>query len=175
MGYFQMPHSDWLESAGMKCSPFGREVAYIIGCTFGGIYNAPIKHETIEWANEHFIEVVILHDLASWDMNRLTNLTLFAHEMCIRISISAVVDFSEWDDEAEEPKSLGTVNMSDDIPEGAEWCHPKLSIMFHKRNSRAGGMSDRHPTIEQAIDRFRAAYCHPDEILKSLAQAEGEE
>jgi hypothetical protein len=168
MGYFNMPHFDWLERQGIKLSPFGREVAYIVGCTFGGIYNAPIEHKRTNWSDERCIEIITQRDLATWDFNQLTLLTLFAHEMCIRIDVDPVVQFYRWNDDVEESQRIAIVERSDDTPINGDWCEPCLRIWFHKRQSREGSIGERHPTMEQALENFQASYKHPDKIWDAV-------
>ena len=171
MSYFRMPHFDWLEGSGLKCSPFGREVAYIVGCTFGGIYNAPIAHEKTNWQNDKFMNIVVpQRGLATFDFNPLTRLVLFAHEMCIRVDVEPIARFYEWSEAEEQSHHVGTVERSDDVPRGADYCEPCLRIWFHKRRGRDGCAGARHPTIETAIEDFRAAYKHPDQIVQDLAR-----
>jgi len=59
--------------------------------------------------------------LSTVDLSNLTRLVLMAHHYAYRIEIS---------------------------PSGGI---RRLSIMVHKRTCREGGISERHPTIEQAI------------------------
>lgn len=174
MGYFQMKHYDWLEAQGIELSPFGREVAYIIGCTFRGIYNAPIDHDTTKWKNERSLGITIDCSLATFDSNALTNLTLFAHEMCIRISVSPLARFTRWNDFKEQSVYVGEVSSHDDIPLNSECCHPCLEIWFYKRNCREGNMNARHPMIEEAVADFRKLYRHPSNISSDHSKGEAQ-
>lgn len=96
---------------------------------FGGIHN---MHGEI-WHADTGISYVFPgnHNLATWDMNRLTRAVFLAHDRCIRLQI--------------DPASSGY-----------------LRIYAHKRQ-RAGGMTQRHPTLEQAIETHRRFWPAPEE------------
>ena len=41
-------------------------------------------------------------------------------------------------------------------------CNPQfLAIIFHPRNTRDGGMTERHPTLEQAVESWRSNHPAP--------------
>ncbi len=64
------------------------------------------------------------HSLSTYDFDMLTRLVLGAHEYCLRIEIS----------------------------QGGPGC---IKVWVHPREGREGcSMSKRHPTIQQAIDRW---------------------
>jgi len=107
-------------------SDFHRQVAFIIGMTAGGIYNAPINWRSARFG-ERFVEVNWRSgEFATWDFMLLTNLVFLAHEECVRVSV-------------------GTAGPG------------IMKVTFHCRR-RGGGMGRRHPTLDQAVDAFRAWY-----------------
>ncbi len=170
MSYFSMPHFDWLEGSGkITCSPFGREVAYIVGCSFGGIYNAPIDHDRTNWGDHRSMNIVVpQRDVSTWDGNALSLLVIFAHEMCIRVSIAPAIQWYKYDAAEETAELVSTSDRSDDAPLEGEWAEPCLRIWFHKRTTREGSIAKRHPTIEQAVEAFRSSYKHPNDIWKAI-------
>lgn len=123
-------HWEWLEqqlqykNPEFQMSPFGKNVAQIIGTVWRGIYHLPqgsYIHERTKWDDPTFIRVVIPDNgLATWDFDNLTKLVVLCHDYCIRVQIDCA----------------GMKN---------------INLRFHRRKGREGGMAERHPTIEQAI------------------------
>jgi hypothetical protein len=69
-------------------SPFHRTVFNILGMVGGGIYNAPIAWDRIQWKGwAHGIAIPWKNDLATWDFNGLTKLVFLCHEARIRCEI----------------------------------------------------------------------------------------
>lgn len=170
MSYYSMPHFDWLGDRHGEISDFGREVAYIVGVTFGGIYNAPIEHGRTKWSDERAMNVIVARDLATWDFDGLTKLVLLAHDMCVRVDIQPAIQWYRWNADAEESQRVAVTDHPDDVPTNGEWAEPCLRIWFHKRRTRDGGMSERHPTIEQAVKSHREQYKHPDIIWENVKE-----
>lgn len=71
-------------------SPFQKRVMDILGMVCGGIYNAPISWEKVEW-NAGGGVFVTLRDswFATFDFHQLTSLVFLCHEARIRCQISA--------------------------------------------------------------------------------------
>lgn len=114
----------------VELSPFQAVVMDICGMVGGGIYNAPINWDRVEWgkglsATFQFM-VVPWRDgrMSTFDCNALTLLVLLCHEARIRCAISA--------------KSNG-----------------HFELTFHQR-SHEGGFARRHPDIAEAVESFRA-------------------
>jgi len=112
-----------------KLTTFQARVFDIIGMSLGGIYNAPITWDSIEWGSEsddsewdHLMVPLRHGELATFDGCGLTFLVLLCHEARIRLSIS--------------PRMRG------------------LELRFHKRHAE-GGYSRRHPNIEEAVAGLR--------------------
>jgi hypothetical protein len=113
MSYFNMHHAAWVEennSAGRKHSKpkrdkDGRPVGYhaapeklteaqaraceILGIVGGGIYNAPITWESVDWMSGRGISVTWHGSLATFDFVNLTNFVLLCHEGRMRGNISS--------------------------------------------------------------------------------------
>jgi len=102
-----MDHGGWVESnnaAGNKIytnrkgykprpetlSPFQTRVMDILGMTFGGIYNAPISWDKVEWnlGGGVFVTVRDSH-FSTFDFYRMTALVFLCHEARIRCEVSA--------------------------------------------------------------------------------------
>src|SRR3954468_17034735 len=118
--------ADWLKSCGRELSPFGVEVADILGQVYRGIYhvNGEVLHERCKWANDNRIEVVINDSmsggLSTYDFNNLTALVILCHDRCVRLTIEAA-------------------------------SYKYLRLLFHKREGRGGLVYDRHPTLTEAV------------------------
>lgn len=110
-----------------KLTEFQAKVIDIIGMVGGGIYNAPINWEKIEWGSgiRHSGMFVPWRDgrMATFDFYPLTLLVLLCHEARIRCEIMAT--------------SAGNFRLS-----------------FFQR-SHEGGMAARHPNIDEAVATFR--------------------
>ena len=86
--YFDMDHAAWVKShTGKEPSALGARVAYIIGVAGGGIYNAPINVDKVNWQDEYTIKANWYGDMATWDFNQLTLLLCLCHHYCIRMSL----------------------------------------------------------------------------------------
>jgi len=71
-----------------KLDDFYSSVMDILGMTFGGIYNAPICWEAIQWQYGRGIAVPVRDiGLATWDFQQLTRLVFLCHEARIRCEI----------------------------------------------------------------------------------------
>jgi hypothetical protein len=114
MSYVDMDHAGWVESNGAaskkvkgkpKTDGFGRVVGWhampeklnrfqarvmdICGIVFGGIYNAPIAWDTVEWHGTS-VHLTLRHgNLATVDFGNLTNLVFLCHEARIRADLQA--------------------------------------------------------------------------------------
>jgi hypothetical protein len=142
MSYATMDHAGWVADnnraanqiyanrKGYRPRPeslteFQAKVMDILGMVGGGIYNAPINWDKVEWDLGRGVWVPFRDGrMATFDFYPLTMLVLLCHEARIRCEISA--------------KARG---------------HFELS--FHQR-SHGGGMSGRHPNIDEAVAAFRA-------------------
>jgi len=107
-------------------SPFQARVFDILGIAGGGIYNAPIAWDGIEW----FTTMDALQipwrsggGLATFDYSQLTMLVFMCHEARIRFDIS---------------------------PHGPQ----HFLLGFWQRNLD-GGISRRHPSLDEAVADFR--------------------
>lgn len=122
MSYQRMDHADWMERnnratnhldakrKGYKPKPetlteFQRKVCDILGMVGGGIYNAPITHEKIDWNFGHGgVSVTWRHPLSTFDFDELTKLVFLCHEARIRCSLApagpSLLRISFWQREA---------------------------------------------------------------------------
>lgn len=144
MSYGRMDHAGWVESnnaaanevyakrksyrpAPEKLTVFQAKVMDICGMVGGGIYNAPINWERVQWG--HDVPGTGMHvpwrdgRMATFDFYPLTLLVLLCHEARIRCEVRAT--------------SAG-----------------HFALSFHSR-SHEGGMARRHPNIDEAITAFR--------------------
>lgn len=146
MSYATMDHAGWVESnnrglnqinakrRGFKpvpeqLSPFQAKVMDICGMVGGGIYNAPINWDKVEWgagASASFGMVIVpWRDgrMATFDARELTWLVLLCHEARIRCDVRAQA-------------------------------HGYFQLIFHQRG-HDGHMFARHPNIDEAVATFR--------------------
>lgn len=112
MSYVDMDHAGWVESnnaagrkqgkpkkdkhgtprgyhtAPEKLNRFQARAMDICGMVFGGIYNAPISWDLVEWSPSA-VHVPLRHgDFATWDHGNLSRLVFLCHEARIRGSLS---------------------------------------------------------------------------------------
>jgi hypothetical protein len=135
----------WLRSnyPGLELSPFGEEVAEILGYFYKGLYHADprsLKGRTRkgarreapdpDWSDARCIVVAIHEGISTFDWDRLTVLCVLAHDLAIRIEV--------------RPGSAG-----------------KMWLIFHKRARDVAEYTQRHPTIEEAIERVRKEWAEP--------------
>lgn len=139
-----MDHAAWVESnnaaankiyakrrsykpAPEKLTPFQAKVMDICGMVGGGIYNAPINWEKVNWGTGARWSVVSIPwrdgRMSTFDFFPLTLLVLLCHEARIRCEIRA--------------KTAGYFELS-----------------FSPR-SHEGDMAVRHPNIDEAVTAFR--------------------
>lgn len=125
--YAGADHQEWRwQRDGITPSPFGRQVADILGQVWRGIYHMDDRAiERADWANKHSIRVNIYGSLDTYDFDYLTRLVILCHDHCIRLEI---------------------------IPSGPRG----LGLCFSARTCRRGSVSRRHPTMETAIANCRA-------------------
>lgn len=144
MSYALMDHAGWVEQnnkafnemnakrrawrpAPEKLTEFQSKVMDICGMVGGGIYNAPINWEKVQWGHDvpGTGMFVPWRDgrMSTFDFYPLTLLVLLCHEARIRCEIRA--------------KSSGNFELSF-FPRGHE-----------------GGMARRHPSIDEAVAAFR--------------------
>lgn len=111
-------------------SEFGAKVADLLGDLFLGIYHLESdKLLKVDWSSAHHIEFALgWKSMSTFDDSLLTNLVLLAHQRAIRVQISGRT-------------------------------HHFLTLMFHPReHGRDKAWHRHHPTIEEAVRRFKAVY-----------------
>jgi hypothetical protein len=135
MSYAHNDHYKWIESNyGVKCSDLGKEVANILGFVGGGIYNAPIRTEKIDWTDDYCIEVNWEGSLPNYDFSRLTYLVIECFERMIRVSI--------------EPCNFRNL---------------KLRFWRRKTRDLNAGLSERLPTLQHMINVQNELYGRTEE------------
>jgi hypothetical protein len=106
-------------------TPFHCRIFDILGMTFGGIYNAPISWDAVQWNGwgREAIAVPVRSDLATWDGMALTRLVFLCHEARIRCEVR---------------------------PNGPH----HLLLAFWQRAAE-GCTATRHPDLDEAVAMFR--------------------
>lgn len=165
MSYQNMDHAGWIEhqiaaakkrpmraadrrqmmagcgwyAAPEKLSPDQARIFDIVGMVAGGVYNAPIAWNSLDWHAGRGISFIWRgSSLSTFDFYQLTTLVFLCHEARIRGDIG---------------------------PGGPRM----LRMSFHPRAAE-GGMSSRHPNLEEATAAFRA-YLPPDHRIIYRAPA----
>jgi len=144
MSYNRMDHAGWAEGNNQaaneiyrnrksykprpeKLTPFQARVMDICGMVGGGIYNAPINWDRVEWGTGVRWTTMTVpwrdRGMSTFDFFPLTNLVFLCHEARIRCEIRA--------------KSAGHFDLS-----------------FSQR-SHEGDMMTRHPNLDEAVASFR--------------------
>lgn len=142
MSYVTMDHAGWVEAnnagynssskgrknfkpAPEKLNPLQSKTMDILGMVCGGIYNAPIAWDKVDWDYGWGAVSVIIRDdrFATFDFHPLTALVFLCHEARIRCQL--------------EVHTRGY-----------------LRLTFSQR-SHEGSMSQRHPNLDEAVAKFR--------------------
>lgn len=155
MSYMRMDHAGWVQSnidayrnaeakriaAGRKpkstdrgwlaaperLTRFQSRVIDILGIVFGGIYNAPLSWDTVQWrygGRGMSFSILSSRGLATFDNMQLTLLVFLCHEGRIRTEV--------------DPAGRG------------------LRLSFWPRTA-TGDLSRRHPSLDEAVAWFRSA------------------
>jgi hypothetical protein len=111
-----------------KLTPFQAKAMDILGMVFGGIYNAPIRWEAVEYMSNDYALIVPLEghgrEFSTWDFNRLTLFVFLCHEARIRGALQA---------DKFKPMTI-----------------------FLSPRTHEGDISRRHPNLDEAVQAFRA-------------------
>lgn len=145
MSYVTMDHAGWVENnnaahnrmrrnrkgfkaAPEKLNPLQTKVMDILGITLGGIYNAPISWDKVDWDYGWGAVSVIVRDdrFATFDFHPLTAMVFLCHEARIRCQFEA--------------HTRGYLRLS-----------------FSQR-THEGSMSCRHPSLDEAVAAFRGYF-----------------
>lgn len=112
-----------------RLNEFHKKAFQIIGMIGGGIYNCPIPWHLVHWHKKTIIVVWQWGDgFGTWDFDKMTMMWMLCHSARIRGYIGA--------------------------PAGGR----KMIELFFSERSHEGGMSTRHPSIEEALDSFFSWY-----------------
>lgn len=120
-----------------KLSLFQAQVFDILGIAGGGIYNAPIAWDAVEWSYG-FRGLAVPwrdgNDLSTFDYSPLTMMVLLCHEARIRLAVRT-----------HGPRHF--------------------LLVFHPREA-TGGIGVRHPSIDEAVANLRARIPADHRILQ---------
>lgn len=123
-----MSAADWVQRnlKGRVLTAFQRDAVELLGEAMNtGIYNVQVRWDRADW-NESYVKVnLFTGGLSTFDFDHLTRFVLAAHDRCIRVDLIPVA-----------PRYMG--------------------IFLSPRVREVGGNWSRiHPTIEEAIAKFR--------------------
>lgn len=125
--YANFDHAGWLRDhiRGRGLSPLGERVATIIGITGGGIYNAPVNLDKVDWSDAQMIRLVWQRDLDTFDFDRLTKLVFLCHEARIRCELDGcgphLIRMSFWQRAATGDISHRHPNLEEAVAEFRAW------------------------------------------------------
>lgn len=69
-------------------SSFGKRVADLLGEVFEGLYHLEEKAlRRTDWESDHYIQICLYGELATYDASLLTELVVLCHDRCIRLEI----------------------------------------------------------------------------------------
>ncbi len=71
-----------------RLSPLGTQVAQVLGVVGGGIYNAPINVDRVNWTDNLYIRVYWRGGMHSWDLPHLTLLLAECSRRLLRVEIN---------------------------------------------------------------------------------------
>lgn len=134
MSYIDMDHAAWIErkiaahkrgtptassrrrmmrNKGLHAAPdtlnsFQVKTINILGIVGGGIYNAPIAWDSVEWAS-NYLSVPWRNGLSTFDFDRLTWLIFLCHEARIRCQISPL-NFRHLEIHLSERSAQGSIS-----------------------------------------------------------------
>jgi hypothetical protein len=138
--------ADWLRenlkydprTRGKELSPLARKVADILGQVYGGLYHLP-DVTSQRWFEPHgvFVRLHAGHELASFDGSELTALVVLCHDAAIRFAVSV----QRVRRRCEETRR--------------SYVQSVLALSFHQRRHGEGHLFERHPTMDEAVERFR--------------------
>lgn len=77
------PEKGWL-TAPVPLPRWQQQAMHILGMTFGGIYNAPILWDAVDWGDGRHLHVPIQHSMATFDHSSLTAFVFLCHDAAIR-------------------------------------------------------------------------------------------
>jgi len=124
-----MEHWEWLENSYKEqkiiCSEHGRNVAQILGIVFSGLYHIMTKLEKVNWSHESAIEIKFGY----------CGMSTFDFD---RLSKLVILCHDACIRLEIQPHTFNS-----------------MRFWFHRRDGREGGISRRHPTIEQAVEKAR--------------------
>lgn len=152
MSYQHMDHGGWVEDnnraanqiyrnrKGYKprpdvLTPFQKRVMDILGMVCGGIYNAPISWDKVEWSTGGGVFVTLRDGrLSTFDFYQLTALVFLCHEARIRCEVSAKArgyfEFGFWQRQAEGGMSLRHPNLAEAVAAFREYLPANHSIVY---------------------------------------------
>lgn len=122
-----------LRGIGKPVSEAGARCADLLGWVFRGLYHLEEAADA-DWSGP-MVEIDLRGSMATYDHSVLTRLVIAAHDMAIRVEISA-----------EEAPFVD--------PDGRRFRAPALRLRLSPRG-RDGGFWERHPPIEEAINGAR--------------------
>lgn len=82
--------ADWLEGCGHgPVSELGANAAYVLAfMAGGGIHNAPVAFERVDWSDDQCLRVHWGFYLCNWDSPSLTALWAWCAELMLRVEVS---------------------------------------------------------------------------------------
>lgn len=134
--------ADWLKTNPRfkDISPLGAEVADLLGDLESGLYHLSEQVlRKVNWSDKYVIRVKLDRH------NNYATWDFFGLTVLVILCHDRMIRCS------------------------IEAAGSSLVLMFHKRKGRTGGMAERHPTIEEAIERVRGTFGLPIDATPATA------
>lgn len=131
-------HVGW-SAAPDELSPLQSAVMDILGMVAGGIYNAPIHWDSVDWNVGGGISVLWWgHELATFDFDALTRLVFMCHAARIRCSVRAAAPdklrLSFWQRSDVGGMASRHPDLDEAVQEFREYLPPGHRIVFGSRS-----------------------------------------
>jgi len=119
-----------------KLTPFQKKVIDIIGMVGGGIYNAPISPDRIEWTyGFNGVSVVWQREMGTFDFSQLTMLVFLCHEARIRCSVESAMKhlrLSFWQRKAEGDMAVRHPNLDEAVKAFREYLPADHRVVYRE-------------------------------------------
>lgn len=136
-----------------------RKTLTILSEVFGGLHHLDSDQlELFDYQSDRYNDYLISSPLATFDASSLSGLVIMAHDMMVRLEITATF-LNEDDDNELALLKMQAAEQSEDyevtVEDLLENPHPYIRLRFHQREGREGRYYERHPTLEDAMEIWR--------------------
>ena len=122
-----------------ELSEFQKRVCNIVGIIGGGLYNAPINIEKINWDFGGGVSLYWTRELSTWDFSQLTLLVFLCHEARIRLQVEAygprATKLSFWQRKATGDIAVRHPNLDEAVADFRKWFSSEHQINYKENES----------------------------------------